>query len=287
MNTLVLDSPVRPARADARRGIPAGRPQPWLHPPESMAGTPYYDDELDMAQSTAHMHTILFLGALLNLVAKAADLRMVSDNAGWYWLPEAGEQRALYPDYALTANASVAWLTAPELVLALEVVSTASSAKAEKDTVTMRDRNAAHGVREFVLIYPEPDDARAVAWHRDEERTGRYQVVPPSANGRYRSVAVPGLEIEVLPEAEWTLGRKVRVWFQGQELRDSETEARLREAAEQHAAQERAAKEQEQARADRERAAKEQERVAKEQAAQRAARLAERLRALGIDPDTV
>jgi len=34
----------------------------------------------------------------------------------WYWLPEEGVQRALYPDYALTANPSIATLTAHELL---------------------------------------------------------------------------------------------------------------------------------------------------------------------------
>jgi Uma2 family endonuclease len=245
-----------------------------------MAGTPYYDDELEMAQSIAHMQTIFYLGSLLNEVAQAADLRVVSDNPVWYWLPEVGVQRALYPDYALTATPSVARLTAPELVLALEVVSTADPIKEKKDTVVMRDHNAAHGVPEFVLIYPEPDDARSVVWHRDEERSGCYQVVPLPADRRYRSVAIPGLALEVLPPEEWTPGRKVRVWFQGQELRDRRTETRLREAAEQQAAQEAARAEQEAARAEQERAAKEQERA-------RAERLAERLRALGIDPDTL
>ena len=79
--------------------------------------------------------------------------------------------------------------------------------KEAKDTVLMRDRNAAHGVQEFVLIYPEPDDARSVVWYRDDERTGRYQVAPLPADGRYRSVAIPGLELEVLPPNEWTPGR--------------------------------------------------------------------------------
>ena len=322
MHSLVLPSPVRPAPAIVRRAVTGLRPLPWPHPPASMAGTPYYDDELDMAQSTAHMQTIFYLGSLLNDVAAAANLRVVSDNPVWYWLPEKGVQRALYPDYALTANPSTARLTAPELLLALEVVSTADAEKEEKDTVVMRDRNAAHGVREFVLIYPEPDDIRSVVWYVDEERTGQYQVVPRPANGRYRSVAIDGLELEVLPRDEWTPGRKVRVWFQGQEMHDRRTEVRLRQVAEQQADQERAAREQEQAareqehqarlvaeqQAAQERAARDQEYqtrlVAEQQAAQeraarkqeqeraeqeraRAAQLAERLRALGIDPDTV
>jgi hypothetical protein len=230
-----------------------------------------------MAQSIAHSQTIMTLLPLLNRVARVAGLRWVSDNPVWYWLPEEGRQRALYPDYALTAQPSVAALTAQDLRLALEVVSTAEPAKEQKDTVVMRDRNAAHGVPEFVLIYPEPEDTRAVVWHRLDEAAGRYREVSPSAEGRYRSTAIPGLEIEVLPRADWTEGRKLRVWFQSEEVRDGETEAQARAAAEQQAAQavrwaeqERLCAEQERADADRERAEKE--------------RLLALLKQAGIDP---
>ena len=301
MVSLVLEAPVRPAQTETRPVVRVQRPLPLPHPPESMIGTPYYDDEFEMAQSIAHMHTIYHVGSLLNEVAAAADLRVVSDNPVWYRLPEAGMQRALYPDYALTANPRVDRLTADELVLALEVVSTTRVEKEHKDTLLMRERNAAHGVQEFVLIYPEPEDPRSVVWHRYDERTGRYQVVPLPADGRYRSVAIPGLELEVLPPEEWTLGRKVRVWFRGEEVRDLRTETRCRKAAEAHAEQERVRAEQERARAEQERARAEQERTEKEaalaekevalaekeQERMRSARLAERLCALGIDPETL
>jgi hypothetical protein len=60
-------------------------------------------------------------------------------------------------------------------------------------------------------------------------------------------VAIPGLELEVLPPVEWTPGHKARVWFYGEELRDGGTEARFRASAEQQVAQERAEKERERA----------------------------------------
>ena len=243
----------------------------YPHPPESMVGTPYYDDELDMAQSLAHSKTIRQLAGLLDRVAAAAGLKDLSDNPVWYWIPEEGRQKILYPDYALTADPDLGTLTAMELLLAVEVVTTSRRDKEYKDTVRMRDYNAAHGVREFVLIYPELDDERSVVWHRYEGRGRRYRVVPLPANRRYRSVAIPGLEVEVLPREAWQVGGKVRVWFQGEEFRDAAVEA--------------ARAEQEAARAEREavgrRAAEQQ--VAQESA--RAARLAERLRALGLDPE--
>jgi hypothetical protein len=204
-----------------------------------MDGIPYYDDEFAMAQSAAHRQTIFFVGGLLDQVAKAADLRGVSDYPIWYRRAEGRQQRPLYPDYALTANPSIKALTANDLLLVLEVVTTSAAAKERKDTVLMREENAAHGVPEFVLLYPEPDDARSIVWRRYDPGTQAYEVVAPPVDGRYRSAAIPGLEIEVLPRADWTEGRKVRVWFQGREVRDSEAAEQARAAAEQQVAQER------------------------------------------------
>ena len=67
-----------------------------------------------------------------------------------------------------------------------------------------------------------------------------------------------------MPPAAWRLGRKVRVWFAGVEFREAAEEA---------------------ARADQERAEKEQERARAEPDRARAELLAQRLRALGLDPD--
>jgi hypothetical protein len=227
-------------------------------------------------------------------VAQRAGLRGVGDYPIWYWFPEADEQRILYPDFALTANLDIRALTARELLLVLEVVTTSRREKELKDTVRMREYNRFNGVPEFVLLYPEPEDPRSVIWHRYDPATNDYHRMPLPADRRYRSQAIPGLEIEALQFQEWTEGRKVRVWFRGEELRDSEVEARLRAAAEQQAAHEaqrveqetrlRAAAEQQAAHEARLRATAEQQAVHE---TQRAARLAERLRALGIDPDAV
>jgi Uma2 family endonuclease len=216
---------------------------PIPHSPESMAGIPYYDEEFAMAQSDAHRKNIYFLGGLLDRIAAAAGLRGVSDYPIWYWIPEEDRQTALYPDYALTANASIQALTAKDLLWVLEVVTTSKPAKMHKDTVRMRDYNALHGVPEFVLLFPEPEDSRSVVWHRYDASTEAYQVVTLPADRRYRSQAIPGLEIEVLEPSAWTAGRKVRVYYQGQEFRDAQVEAQAREAAERRAQQERQARE--------------------------------------------
>jgi len=109
--------------------------------------------------------------------------------------------------------------------------------------------------------------------------------VPLPANRRYRSVAIPGLEVEVLPREAWQVGCKVRVWFQGEEFRDAAVEAAR---AEQEAVGRRAAEQQATQEAVGRRAAEQQaaqEAAGRQAAEQRVAQLAERLRALGLDPD--
>ncbi|TVR67190.1 MAG: hypothetical protein EA420_00800 [Candidatus Competibacteraceae bacterium] len=265
--------------------------RPIPHSPESMDGIPYFDEEFQMAASDAHRKTIYFLGALLDRVAERAGLRGVSDYPIWYWVPELGEQRILYPDYALTANPDIRSLTAKELVFALEVVTTSRREKELKDTVRMREHNRVHGIPEFLLVYPEPDDERSVIWHRYDARTDQYHPIPLPADRRYRSRAVPGLDIEVLEPSAWTEGRKLRVYYQSEELREGQVEEQARKAAEQQAAQERQAKEQERQarmsaehRAEQERQAKEQERQARTSAEQQVEQLLGRLRQAGLEP---
>jgi hypothetical protein len=246
------------------------RLRPIPHSPESMDGIPCYDPEFDMAQSDAHRKILYFLVGLLDRVAAVAGLRGVSDYPIWYWIPEEGRQKALYPDYALTANRSIAALTAKELLWTLEVVTTSHVDKERKDRVRMRDYNAFHGVPEFVLLFPEPDDPRAVEWHRYDARTRRYEPVALPADRRYRSQAIPGLEVEVLEPQEWTEERKVRVYYRGEEVRGAAEEAQMRRAAEQA----RQATEQQ----------VEQEQQARQAAEQQVERLLALLRQAGIQP---
>ncbi|MCB1767458.1 MAG: hypothetical protein KDJ22_15600 [Candidatus Competibacteraceae bacterium] len=250
---------------------------PIPHPPEAMDGIPYFDEEFQMAASHAHRKTIYFLGALLDRVAQRAGLQGVSDYPVWYWFPKLGEQRALYPDFALTANPDIRSLTAKELLFALEVVTTSRREKELKDTVRMREHNRVHGVPEFVLIYPEPDDERSVVWYRYDPRTDDYQLISLPPDRRYRSRAIPGLEIEVLERWNWTEGRKVRVYYRGEELREGAVEEQARKAAEGQTARER------QARIAAEQQA-EQERQARIVAEQQVEQLLARLKQAGIEP---
>ncbi|CAK0759719.1 conserved hypothetical protein [Gammaproteobacteria bacterium] len=240
---------------------------PLLHSPESTEGTPYYDEEFEMAQSIAHGRTIYFLMELLNRVASRAGLSSVSDNPVWY-LDWEGNRKVLYPDYALTASQNLYAITARELLLALEVVSTSRSDKERKDSVRMRNYNAINRVPEFVLIYPEPEDKRSVVWYQYDTRIRSYREVTLPANRRYCSKTIPGLEIEVLEPQEWTEGRKIRVYYLGEEVQEGQNEYEARKLAVRQAEQERLAKEVVQRQA-------EQERFAKE-AAQHQTELAER-----------
>lgn len=257
---------------------------PIPHSRESMDGIPYFDEEFDMAASHAHRKTIYFLGALLDRVAQRAGLRGVGDYPIWYWFPELGQQRILYPDYALTANPNIKSLTAKELLFALEVVTTSRQEKEEKDTVRMKEHSRVHGIAEFVLLYPEPDDDRSVVWYRYDPRADDYQQLPLPADRRYRSQAIPGLEIEVREPQDWTEGRKVRVYYRGEELREGAVEEQVRKAAEWQTERERQARMTAERQALQERQAKEQERQARMSAEQQVEQLLARLRQAGLEP---
>jgi membrane protein involved in colicin uptake len=101
------------------------------------------------------------------------------------------------------------------------------------------------------------------------------------ADRRYRSTAIPGLEIEVLKAHEWTAERKVRVYYRGEEVRGAAEEAQMRQAAEQaRQAAEQQVEQERQARLMTEQRA-EQERYAVQQEVERLRAL---LREAGMEP---
>lgn len=259
------------------------------HPPEHYDGIPYYDHELDMPQSTAHAEMVHDFGNFLRQVASAASLRVLSDNPIWYWIAEASEQKPFYPDYALAEPVDPGRITALDLRLVVELVSTATPAKEQKDSVRMRELNAANGVPEFLLLYPEPEDRRALRWFSLDEANGGYREWPAPDDRRYRSQTVPGLEIEVLPSESWQPGRKVRLWYRGDRLpaldeavcqveqatRQAEQAARQAEQATRQAEQERREREIVERQFEQER----RERAAAQRQATEAKHLAEQTRA--------
>jgi diadenosine tetraphosphate (Ap4A) HIT family hydrolase len=97
-------------------------------------------------------------------------------------------------------------------------------------------------------VFPELEDARALAWNRLVEGEYEERVVAPG--GRVSSSVVPELEVHVLPRERWSPGSKLEIYWRG-ELRPRLVGERLRAALSEA----------------------------------RAERLAARLRELGVDPD--
>jgi hypothetical protein len=229
------------------------------HPEDATVGTPYYDEELDVAQSPAHHKTVQKLGELLDRVAAWEGLQSLGDNPVWYWDADEDCQRILYPDYALTDAENLGSVTAKSLLLAIEVVTTTHRRKEEKDTIKMRNWNELNAVPEFLLLYPEPDDPRGLIAYRYNKDQVAYENVPLGPRRRFVSQAIDGLVIEELAPDARSVGRKLRVFYRGEEVRDADAadrlalqeararqqEARAREAADRRVLQEAQARQQE------------------------------------------
>ena len=238
-----------------RRGL-----VPRLH--TAFDGTPYFDEGLQVAQSTAHRIMAVELSGILATVAAEVELTYLSDEPIWYIPPEIEEQRAYYGDVVLAHGVDSMRITANDLLFVMEIVSTNDRRKELKDTVFKRFLNEYNDVPEFALAFPEVDDPRALVWCELVDGEYLEHVVGPGAHVESRTI--PGLELKVLPRKDWRPGHKFDVFYRG-ELRAGYAEERTR------AEQEKARAEREKARAEREKA--------------RAEALARRLRELGVDPE--
>ena len=243
------------------------RPVPRQH--TAFDGTPYFDEDLHVGQSTAHRVMTSETAPILAAIADEAGILFLSDEPIWYLHPETDEQKVYYGDFVLARPVDRMRITSSDLLLVVEVVSTNDRRKELKDTRFQRLLNEYNGVTEFALVFPEVDDLRALTWFRLVDGEYVEEVIAPGASAL--SSMVPGLELRVRPRDAWTPGYKLDVFYAGK------PRARL--------ATERARAEREQARAEREqaRAEREQERAEREQT--RADRLEARLRELGLDPD--
>ena len=220
-------------------------------------GVPYFDAELGVPQTTAHRIMVVETSAVLAEIARDAGLAFLSDEPIWYLHPESDEQRAYYGDCVIGQAVPSTRITADDVLLVLEVVSTNDRRKELKDTRFQRLLNEYNAIAEFGLVFPEVDDPRALTWCRLVDGEYEEHIVGPGAS--VRSLSVPGLKLTVLPRERWEAGYKIEIAYRGV------VRPRL--------AGERARAEQEKARAEQEKA--------------RADRLAARLRELGIDPDEV
>ena len=181
------------------------------------SGIIFYDDELDVAGGVEHNHAGYYLADCLRRVAIGSRMEWLVDNPVWYWEDEScKKQKVFYNDLALAQTQDAHRVTADELSLVVEVVTTTEKRKEKKDTVTSKARNEFHGVREFVLYYPNADDERSLVWHVHDGKA--YQVVSPDAEGCYASVSLPGVVVRVLPLPERRGCEKVDVYYHGRRL---------------------------------------------------------------------
>lgn len=213
----------------------------------------YYDAELDVATSKTHRHAAVDLCNKLEPVAQALGLFFLSDESIWYLDPNTDKQKVFFGDLVLSRRKDS--VTAKDLQLVIEVVSTYDRRKELKDTIRQRVLNEFNAVPEFGLYFPDVGDSRNFELFRLDPDARIYAPVAPK-DGRLVSSSVPGLEVELLPRERWRDAFKIDVYFEGRRLLSADEER---------------------ARADREAARAEQE-------AARAERLAARLRELGIDP---
>ncbi len=188
---------------------------------------PFYDEELDVAQNHEHKDVIFYAGEMLRSVTVMAELWFHADNPIWYWDYQLGEQKVFYADLAISRAENPKAVTANDLLLVVEVVTTWHKAKMEKDTVRQRELNRRNLVPEFLLFFPDMDDDRILQWYF-LDRQGRYILRQP-VDGRYLSQSIPGLAIMPLPRESWEPGRKCRFFYKGTPLlpREDEHEARV------------------------------------------------------------
>jgi len=242
--------------------------QRWEH--TAFDGTPFYDEDLKVAQNTAHRIMVYETGSVLAQITQEIGLEFLSDEPIWYISPYNDEQKVFYGDWVIARSRTDRMrVTAEDLLLVVEIVSTHYRKKEIKDTGFQRTLNEYNEVPEFALVFPDATDSRSIHWFRLAD--GRYEEVSLSPGAEVASSTIEGLVFRVRPQSEWSDGRKIDVFFRG------ERRLVLNE--------ERARAEQEKARAEQEKARAEQEKARAEQEKARADKLAQRLRELGIDPD--
>jgi hypothetical protein len=246
-------------------------------------GIPYYDEELQVAQSTPHRIMVGESLPIFAALAEEAGLLFLSDEPIWYLHPETDEQRAYFGDSVFARPVDHMRVTAEDLLLSIEVVSTNDRRKELKDTRFQRLLNEYNEVPEFALVFPDLDDPRALSWFRLVD--GEYDEQVIAAGGAVTSQTVTGLELRVRPREQWAPGYKLDIYYRG-ELRPRLLGERARADEERaRADEERIRANEERARADEERARADEERARADEERARAARLARRLAELGLDPD--
>ena len=225
-------------RAELGTGEPGVRTRlrRWKH--TAFEGTPYLDPELKVPHSKAHRILVQEIGPILSVLAKEAGLSYLSDEPIWFFDPGSDRQKAFYGDLVLAKGVDTLRITAEDLLLVMEVVTTSERRKEVKDTRFQLALNEYNGVPEFGLVFPDLDDKRALTWHRMKGK--RYEERTVAAGEEVESSAVPGLGFRVKPENEWQEGRKLEVLWQGRRRLILEDEYARAEKGEARAEQEKA-----------------------------------------------
>ncbi len=193
------------------------------------------------------------------------------------------------PDYGVVRHDNPVRLAGPVqsyrgiFDLCIEGVSTSSRAMEERDTVVKKAEYAAGGVREYYLLHHEP---RLRGFYRLNAR-GVYEPLPEGPEGIVRSAVLPGFQwrlrdLDRQPRFETLIEDAVYAGFVLPRLQQERQRA---DQERQRADRERQRAEREHQLAERERQRAEQAERSVEQERARVALLAQRLRALGVDPD--
>lgn len=242
--------------------------QPLLHK-DFGEEIPYYDEEFDLMQGDPHKDAISLFLPVFEYIASEIGKKFLSDQPAWYINPDTKEQNRAAGDIVLSKQFDASITTASDLEFVLEIVTTNHKKKEKKDTEKMYIWNEYNEVSEFCLYFPDMEDKR-VLWLYNI-KNGVYQKTKPDKNGMLCSKVVPGLCFRELPKEKWKSGKKIELWFQGEEIFGLGTERLLRKQAEIAKVESEIAKQKEQKR--------------REIAENRANALAEKLKALGINPD--
>ncbi|MEM9191869.1 MAG: hypothetical protein AAGF12_22040 [Myxococcota bacterium] len=271
------------SEAESRDSTPRGVLVPREH--TEFYGVPYYDEELDVAQSTAHRLMVHETSVVLQALAAEAKVLVLSDEPIWYLHPETDEQRVYYGDVVLGTAEDSKRITADELALVMEVVTISDRRKELKDTRFQRLLNEYNRVPEFLMAFPEIEDPRALVLCRLVD--GEYQEEIVGPGGVAKSAAIPGLAFRVLPRDRWVAGYKFDVEYQGVPRPRLAGERARADEERARADEERARADEARARADEARARADEARARADEARVRADALAAKLRELGVDPENI
>lgn len=199
--------------------------QPWLHS-DLGEEIPYYDEEFDLMQGDPHKEAISLILPVFEYIAKETKKKFLSDQPAWYIDPYTKKQKRAASDIALSKQFNASITTAKDLEFVLEVVTTSDKRKEKKDTDRMYHWNEYNEVSEFCLYFPDVGDSR-VLWLFGYEN-GLYKKIKPDKKGMLCSKIISGLCFRELPPDNWTSGKKIELWFKGEEIFNLSKERNLR-----------------------------------------------------------